>query len=417
MNILYFTLDDFVSLDNYYSINADLLREFVKNDHKVYVVSPTERRNGRKTYLVRKEKTFFLKPRIGNIQKTNVIEKGVSTISIEPILIAAIKKYFRDERFDLILYCTPPITFCKAVEYIKKRDGARTYLLLKDIFPQNAVDMGMLSRNGWKALLYRYFRNKEKRLYAISDHIGCMSPANVAYVLKHNPEVRKRNDTERKNAGRGIIEVCPNSIEPVEKSISVEERMQIRKKYGIPSDKMVFVYGGNLGKPQGIPFMLKCLHSQQKNNKVFFLIVGSGTEYGRIERYIGKYRPNNIALHEFLPKEEYDKVVAACDVGLIFLDHRFTIPNFPSRLLSYMQCRLPVLAVTDTATDIGKVIVDGGFGWWCESKSVDNFKRKINEILKEKEIYSFGEISYEYLCSNYTVEDSYKEIFRKKDEK
>ena len=275
----------------------------------------------------------------------------------------------------------------------------------------------MLSRNGWKALLYRYFRNKEKRLYAISDHIGCMSPANVAYVLKHNPEVRKRNDTERKNAGRGIIEVCPNSIEPVEKSISVEERMQIRKKYGIPSDKMVFVYGGNLGKPQGIPFMLKCLHSQQKNNKVFFLIVGSGTEYGRIERYIGKYRPNNIALHEFLPKEEYDKVVAACDVGLIFLDHRFTIPNFPSRLLSYMQCRLPVLAVTDTATDIGKVIVDGGFGWWCESKSVDNFKRKINEILKEKEIYSFGEISYEYLCSNYTVEDSYKEIFRKKDEK
>ena len=68
-----------------------------------------------------------------------------------------------------------------------------------------------------------------------------------------------------------------------------------------------------------------------------------------------------------LPKEEYDQMIASCDVGMIFLDHRFTIPNFPSRLLNYMQVKLPVLAVTDPNTDVGKVIVDGEFGWWCES--------------------------------------------------
>ena len=94
--------------------------------------------------------------------------------------------YFADIKFDLILYSTPPITFYKAIEYVKKRDGAKTYLLLKDIFPQNAVDLGMMSKTGLKGLIYKYFRKKEKKLYAISDKIGCMSQANVDYVLKHN---------------------------------------------------------------------------------------------------------------------------------------------------------------------------------------------------------------------------------------
>ena len=79
-----------------------------------------------------------------------------------------------------------------------------------------------------------------------------------------------------------------------------------------------------------------------------------------------------------LPKEDYDTMVAACDVGMIFLDHRFTIPNFPSRLLSYMQAGLPVLACTDPNTDVGKVIEDEGFGWWCESNSVEAFLNSVN---------------------------------------
>lgn len=151
--------------------------------------------------------------------------------------------------------------------------------------------------------------------------------------------------------------------------------------------------------------MLKCLHSQRKNTKVFFFIVGSGTEYGKIERYIEKYKPQNIVLHEFLPKDDYDKVVAACDVGMIFLDHRFTIPNFPSRLLSYMAAKLPVLAVTDTATDIGKVIVDGGFGWWCESNNVNNFRKSIVRVMKENNM-KLGDSAWMYMQSKFSVKES-----------
>lgn len=112
----------------------------------------------------------------------------------------------------------------------------------------------------------------------------------------------------------------------------------------------------------------------ERYTESLFLVVGNGTEYGLLEDYATKAKQANFKLMKNLPKDDYDTLVGACDVGMIFLDHRcFTIPNFPSRLLSYMQAKLPVLAVTDSNTDIGKVIVDGGFGWWCESNDEESF--------------------------------------------
>ena len=397
MNILFLTLLDFNSIDEH-NIYTDLLREFAKHGHTIYVISPVERRKKQKTKLLREEKATILKLRIGNTQKTNIIEKGISTINIEPQFIRGIRKYFSNVKFDLVLYTTPPITLCKAIEFVKKRDNAQTYLMLKDIFPQNAVDIGMLSKAGWKGILYRYFRNKEKKLYKIADYIGCMSQANVDYVLKFNPSIQPEK-----------VGICSNSIEVIDRSVEEEVRISIRNKYNIPLDRMVFVYGGNLGKPQGIDFLIKCLRSQKNNGKVFFLIVGDGTEYEKIHNYVEEDQPGNVRLMKRLPKEDYDTMVAACDVGMIFLDHRFTIPNFPSRLLSYMQAKIPILACTDVNTDIGRVIVNGGFGWWCESKNVDGFQQIIKKITQDS-IESMKNIEYKYLIENYSVSKNYQII-------
>ena len=397
MNILFLTLVDIKSISES-GIYSDLLREFWRNGHAIYVVSPAERRSHEDTRLIKEDRTNFLRVKTGNIQKANLIEKGISTVLLEKQLIKGIKTYFADVAFDLVLYSTPPITFAKVVEYVKKRDGAKTYLLLKDIFPQNAVDIGMMSKTGIKGLLYRYFRNKEKKLYAISDRIGCMSQANVDYVLKHNPEVSSEK-----------VEICPNAIEVQDMTITAEERFALREKYGIPQDKKVFVYGGNLGKPQGIPFIIECLKSQENNADAYFLIVGDGTEYGRLEAYFRQVNPANMQLVNRMPKDDYDRMIAACDVGLIFLDHRFTIPNFPSRLLAYMQAGLPVLACTDPNTDLGKVIVDGGFGWWCESNDAAVFSGIVSNTT-ENETTLMGERAQAYLKENYSVEKNYSTI-------
>lgn len=381
-----------------HAIYPDLLRCFRNNGHNVYTVSSYERRTGKETELTEDHGAHMLHVKIGNLTKTNTIEKGISTVMIEKQYKTAIRKHFSNVKFDLVMYSTPPITLVKVIEYVKNRDNCKSYLLLKDIFPQNAVDLGMMQKSGLKGLLYKYFRCKEKKLYAASDYIGCMSQANVDYVLSHNLEVKPEN-----------IEVCPNCIDVIDASVSYEKRNEIRKKYGIPLDKKVFVYGGSLGKPQGIPFLIECLKKVKDNKDAFFLIVGGGTEYKRIESFISEAHQHNIKLMQSLPKNDYDAMVGACDVGMIFLDHRFTIPNFPSRLLAYMQAKLPVLAVTDPNTDIGKVIVEGGFGWWCESNNSSHFADMVRTIT-EQNTEAFGERGFNYLNNKYTAEKGFKII-------
>ena len=397
MNVIFLTIGTFNNIEDH-GIYSDLLRCFRNIGHNVYIVSALERRKQKKTSFSAEAGVHFLRVKVGNITKCGILEKGISTTFIGNQYKKAIKQYLSDIKFDLILYSTPPITLVNVVEYVKKRDNAKTYLLLKDIFPQNAVDLGMLTKTGLKGLLYRYFRAKEKKLYAVSDKIGCMSPANRQYVLEHNPEVSPEK-----------VEVCPNSIEVRDMSVSLKERERIRNKYVLPLDKKIFVYGGNLGKPQGILFIIDCLRTQLDNPDAFFLIVGDGTEYHKLEAFFEEARPSNMLLMQRLPKEDYDHMIAACDVGLIFLDYRFTIPNFPSRLLAYMQAKLPVLACTDTATDIGKVIVDGKMGWLGASNDAANFDFLIKQI-SQLDLKPFGEKAFKLLNDEYSVEKAAKQI-------
>lgn len=391
MNILFLTIGRMNSIREH-GIYPDLLRCLQEKGHCIYTVSPYEKRTGKQTELVEDHGTHMLHVATGNVTGgTNLIEKGIATLTLESLFIRGVKKYFPNVKFDLVMYSTPPITFSKIVKYIKKRDGAKTYLLLKDIFPQNAVDLGIMRKSGVKGLLYRYFRLKEKKLYAFSDHIGCMSLANVDYVVKHNSEI----DPSK-------VEVCPNCAEFRDLRVETAVRNDMRTKYDLPLDKKIFIYGGNLGKPQGVNHLVACLRTQKEKDDRFFLVVGSGAQFGVLERFAAEEQPN-FKLLSYLPKEDYDRLVAACDVGMIFLDHRFTIPNFPSRLLPYMQAGLPVLCCTDPNTDIGKVCEEGGFGWWCESDDPKNFAAVADRICTEDDVASMCEKATEYMKTHYTA--------------
>ena len=380
-------------------IYQDLLRYFDKQGHNIYVVFPRERRQGKPTEVYEDNGAHFLGVRTLNLTKTNVVEKGIGQICVESQYKKAIRKYWTDVQFDLILYSTPPITLMGAVKYLKDRNPqAKSYLLLKDIFPQNAVDIGMMSTSGVKGVLYRFFRQKEKALYRISDYIGCMSPANVEFVLKHNPEV----STDR-------IEVAPNSVELSSNDNQDENQNIIREKYGLPTDKPIFIYGGNLGKPQGIPFLIKCLNANANRTDCHILIIGTGTELPSLKLWYDEKKPSSVTVMNGLPKADYDQLVKSCDAGLIFLDHRFTIPNYPSRLLSYLENKMPVLCATDPNCDMGPIAESNGYGYWCESNSVEAFAAILDKMINS-DIKAMGEKGYDFLCNNYLVENTYNAI-------
>ena len=417
MNIIFLTLVRITDIEER-GIYQDLMRKFRDEGHNVYIVTPYERRMGKPTELVETEGVHILNVKTLNIQKTNVVEKGIGTLLLESQYKAAIKKYLKGVKFDLITYSTPPITFTNVVKYLKKENPqAISYLQLKDIFPQNAVDIGMMisevhgswfTAHGWieraKYQLYKYFSKKEKKLYQVSDYIGCMSPANVEFVLKHNPEIKP--DT---------IEVAPNSIELVEKEMEPgqekAEKYYIRKKYDLPTDKTIFIYGGNLGKPQGIDYLVKCLDANKRRSDCFFVVVGSGTDYNKLSDWYDSNKSLNVKVMQSLPKDDYDLLVKHCDVGLIFLDHRFTIPNYPSRLLSYLENKMPVICATDVNTDIGKIAEENGYGLWCESVKPEDFTVLVDRMMRADR-KAMGEKGYQFLKENYLVEHTYNAIMQ-----
>lgn len=391
MNILFLSLSRFDDI-NERGIYSDLMREFIRRDNDVCIASPTERRFGKKTHLIESPHCQILKIKTLNIQKTNIIEKGVGTLLLERQFDKAIKKYWGNIKFDLVLYSTPPITFNKVIERTMRRCGCRSYLMLKDIFPQNAIDLGMMKEGGF---LHKMFRKKEERLYEISDRIGCMSPANCEYVIKHNPSV----DLAK-------VEVCPNALEPIDiPPISEKERSELLSKLGIPTDKTLFIYGGNLGKPQGLDFLLKVVEVNEANADSHIVIVGDGTEYPKLKAFFDSVKPKKSTLIACLPKSDYDNLIRACHVGLIFLDPRFTIPNFPSRLLSYLENSMPVLLATDENTDMGRIAEREGFGLWCKNGDLNEFMMNLEKLTSDNDsIIEMGKLGNAFLIHHYTVD-------------
>ncbi|MDR2043948.1 MAG: glycosyltransferase family 4 protein [Clostridium sp.] len=394
MNILFLTIANIPSIyESGSNIYTDLLREFADRGHSVYVLSPVvHRRKGERT-LIRQGNTTIIRPVTGRIQKTNFVVKGINTLLLDYRFLRAAKKYLKKIPLDVILYSTPPLTWNRLLAFLKRCYRAVMVLLLKDIFPQNAVDLGMFSEGG---LLYRYFREKEKRVYALSDHIGCMSEANREYVLRHNPELSP-----------DMVGVSPNSIALGEyHRVGEAHKEAIRARYGIPPGKKAFAFVGNLGKLHAVSHIIRCMDEVADEEQVFFVCCCQGTGYATFSPYVAKQPPGRILLLPWLPREQFDELVSCCDVGLIFLDYRFTIPNFPSRLLEYMKQGLPVLAATDENTDLGKVIVEGSFGWWCPSNDAGAFHDQIRLILRT-DTRRFGENARRYLEEHYDVKAQY----------
>lgn len=362
------------------NLYTDLVDALVVRGHFVTVITSNSNKSFQKEYR-----------QIGfkeNITKNkNLIKKGISTITVSSKFRKVIKKNISNsETFDLILYATPPITFNSVIKFCKKRFNSKTYLMLKDIFPQNAVDLKMFSK---KNPIYWYFRYKEKNLYKLSDYIGCMSDGNIKYLLEHNSNISNKK-----------VGIFYNSIK-----IRQYDEINIKRK------ETVFIFGGNLGKPQNIPGLLNIVNKLSDYKFAKFIVIGSGSEDKEIKKFIEDNEPDNLILYEHLPRDKYEEKLLEADVGLISLDPRFTIPNIPSKLQSYMNLKKPILALTDTNTDLKEIISNAKCGWWYDARNINEIILGIKQICENKQVQKIkGKNGFEYLKQNYDVNINVRQL-------
>lgn len=395
MKVVFFTVAPIGSIAES-GVYTDLVREFSARGWEVTVIAPAEARYGVSPGVSHEDGIRIIRVSTGGVTKVrSALRKGIATLLMEQRFITAIRRHLDGEAFDLVLYTAPPVNVDRVVRHFKARTPCHAYLMLKDIFPQNAVDLEMMPAGG---ITWRYFRHRERRLYAVSDTIGCMSDANVRYVRDHNPEVEPTK-----------VQVCPNSIKPM--PVPARRTGSMRAELGIPSNAFLLVYGGNLGVPQGLGFLLEVLDRCKERGDLYFVVAGSGTEFSRIDDHLTRGGHTNVQLIESLPRRDFTALLADADVGLVLLDQRFTIPNFPSRLTSYLEAGLPVITATDSNTDLPAVLAASGCGIGVEAGDLDGFMHAVDSMIADPEgLTKMGLRARRLLEDEYAVDRCYETI-------
>lgn len=373
------------------NLYADLVEAFVKNGHEVVVI--TGGKKGHPTTFRREGNTAVLRVKTMKLFGVSPIAKGIANVLLPHQFIKAIKKNIPEKNFDLILSPTPPITFVNVIAFLKKQSQKiKCFLILRDIFPQNARDLGMITN----PLLFHYFRKQEKKLYAVSDFIGCMSQGNIDYVLKHNPEIDPKK-----------ISLLPNwqKVHPLS-----EKNGSIKAKYGL-TGKYIAIFGGNIGEPQKIENIVTLAKEYSDKSDIVFVVVGAGARKKHLEKLVADNGLKNILIKNQLPRPDYQELVYNSDVGLISLNEKFTIPNIPSKTLSYFNAKIPILAAVDANTDYGKMLEESGAGLWSVTGNTSKYKQNFDTLYNNPELRTkMGENGYSYLIKHLTPDKTYKRI-------
>lgn len=384
MNVVFLFLS-FNGIGNDRGMYGDLVCEYAKRGYNVYVIAPSK---NKREYV-----EIYNNIKIKWVKSLSLLGVGFITKAIANLLLPYIflkaSEDFLPKNVNLVISPTPPITLTSVVRKIKKRYKAKFYLILRDIFPQNAVDLGLIRHNSF---VYKYFRSKEKKIYKFADMIGCMSQGNIDYLLHHNPEINPQK-----------VEILPNWVDIKKKFEYCDSNfLKIHNLEG----KFIAIFGGNLGIAQNPSNIIDLAELYKDNNDIVFLIIGKGIFKKKIEDMIKTRNLSNVLMFDYIPRDEYEPLAHSCNVGLVSLNGNFKIPNIPSRTLGYWQAFLPVFAIIDKNTDFGLNVLDKHKGGvWCIEGDFEQYKEKFDILYKNRELSKeMGNNGYHALCKEYNVE-------------
>ena len=375
---------------------GDLALEFRKNGHSIHVATVLEKKTGLVTRLEEEAEIPVLRVRCGDMFSVGFIRKGISTLTMPGHMVRAIERHFKGIRFDLVFCTTPHVTFYKVLRHLKGRDGCPAYLILRDIFPQNARDLGMLGN----PVLFRLFRHMEKELYRVSDSIGCMSPGNIEYVKRHNPE-----------AG-GKCELLPH-WKTIPAMAPPGPATDYREAFGL-GNRFVAVFCGVLGVAQELEFLMELAKSYRNDDSVRFLLIGEGTEKKKLSQLIQDEHLSNFIIKDKIPSGDLAALLLQCDVGLVNLNRKFTVPNIPSKTLDYFEANIPVLAAVDPSTDYGKLLDEAGAGLWSITGDFEAYRRNFERLRRDTDLRrKMGKDGRAYLETRMSTRQAYKTMTRR----
>lgn len=341
----------------------DLAQELLRLGHEPTVLVPSsdivqpwrqEEMNGVEVLRLKAPRTKD----IGYVRRT------ISEFLMPFAMLSNLRKSpLSDVRWDGVVWYSPTIFLGPLVGALKRSNRCRSYLILRDIFPEWAVDMGIIRRG----LVYRIFKMVERYQYSVADTIGVQSASNLGYLAEWATK-----------PGR-CLQVLQNWLAQtmnVGSSISIDASTLAGRK--------IFVYAGNMGIAQGMDIFLDLVERLRDRQDIGFLFVGRGSEVSRLRANAEKRALDNVIFHDEINPREIPGLLAQCHIGLVALDPRHKTHNIPGKFLTYMLAGLPVLARINAGNDLVDLIKREGVGRVYVGESLAALQTHAEELCDDK---------------------------------
>jgi len=314
----------------------DLAATLGRMGHRCTVVTP-DHRGGPPVELQTGELFSVLRIRSAPLKRINLVRRAFNEILLSSRMWAGYRKStVAQEPFDGVVFYSPSIFFGRFVAKLKAHHGCKAYLILRDVFPDWAADLGVMSRGPH----YWLFKGFARYQYSVADRIGIEAPSNRRYF----------------DARDARIEILPNWIE-----LGTESVQEVEMPLSI-AGKKVLVYSGNMGVAQDMDNLLRLARGLLPRKDCAVLFVGDGSERRRMESEAKRLGLTNIVFHAEVDPRQLRGMTRHCYLGLISLDRRLRSHNVPGKLLSYLEAGLPVIASINPGSDLRSIVEDAGAG-------------------------------------------------------
>lgn len=375
----------------------ELALKFSSLKHKAVVLTPGS--IWQKSFLVTEiyEGVEVWRFRSINFRKKSKLFRAGGEILMPFFALIAlfISRKAKSVNFELVVNYSPSIFFAPIARYFRKRKTF-VFLVLRDFFPQWAIDQGLLAN---RSPITWFFRQVEKLNYRSSNVVAVQSPANLN-IFKHI------------YSGQVNLKVLMNWSAQSPYFIKESfDRHCLRKELSLPSDKVILLYGGNIGRAQDMENIVRLAKRLSSCEKAHLFLIGQGDEYEMVHEAINKYQLKNVTLMPSVSQDKYREYVASADIGLFSLSKAHTAHNFPGKLLGYMVERKPILGSVNLGNDVASIMLDSKSGLVSFNGDDDQFLADALSLIENEPLRKeMGLNAYALLKNTFSVDKAYQVI-------
>jgi glycosyltransferase involved in cell wall biosynthesis len=291
-------------------------------------------------------------------------------------------------RRDLILITTAP-PFLPVLGYLANLLLGFPYVcILYDLYPDIAVELGVVSKQHWLA---KFWQSVNRLVWRNAKGLIVLSPAMKQRIATICPEVADKTHVIHSWADHRFI-----------KPIAKQDNW-FAKEHGL-ADKFTVLYSGNLGRCHDVDTLFEAA-MQLRNQPIQFVFIGNGAKRKILMEKVQRLGLKNIQFLPYQDKEVLPYSLTACDLSLVSVSPGMESLVAPSKLYSALASGRPIAAVCPSHSYLNALIHEANCGATFsngDSRELAEFILKLsqNQQLTEQ----MGNAGRQYLEENFTPE-------------